>query len=399
MAELTNDNGFLEEDFQDTLDTLRIREKSREVVEDLETILEKEYGGNIESALLTRSGHYGMSLMADSALMQDKFGFEPGAQEVADMDLCVTVSSDIEEEIPEIRSLFKKEDSTQGRINQEYEGIEINPRILSEGELIGKLEKSVEEWRTPGTAESVTFPNVEGETTTRNPVEFMGYFHEGYTAIKITDNLESALNYVHDTLTNEEGEVQKEIYDDVWDDFRSRIDFKPGSMEENGKIGRVELAKTNSQRLDYGEDRASDESLEREYGDPKLSQKLKDDLLDNENVLEWFEGESPYEVGPAELDQSQLDYEGMPEPETSPEKEIIRRRVFRYLEDHEDIEKGYRNGEYQFHFGGESIKEYFGDDALYNLAENAARSELGRRMASENASEEESRDYHELSDF
>ena len=83
MSEMIDDRGFLEDDFQQNLDTLRLRKKAEDVVRDLDEYVQEQYGGEVESALLTRSGHYGMSLMADSALMKEKYGHDPEAQEAA----------------------------------------------------------------------------------------------------------------------------------------------------------------------------------------------------------------------------------------------------------------------------------------------------------------------------
>ena len=403
MSEMVNDRGFLEDDFQQNLDTLRLQRKAEYVVEELDSYVQDEYGGEVESALLTRSGHYGMSLMADSALMQEKYGHDPEAQEAADLDLCITVSDEIQEDIPEIRDLFKREDGSYGDFNQKYDGVEINPRILHEGGLVGKLEKAAEEWRKT-IPESVNFPDVDGTETSRPPAEFMGYFHQGYTPIKQTDRLQESLEYVSEVITDEEGEVHDEIWGDVWEDFQSRIQFKPRVMDRNAELGKIEMAKTNSEKLDYSR-RYTDEESEavkmdnRDIGETDLAQKLKDQLAEERELLDWFEGEVPNQVSPRETGQQRLGLEDGPEPEADPDREIVRRRVQRFLEEHPDIEKAAREDEYGFTFGKQPLTEYFGEDFRYEMAEGAVKSVLGRKLASEGSETQEERTNTELSDF
>jgi len=394
MSGMVNDNGFLEDDFQQTFDSLRLQNKAEEVVGDLDQYIQTNYGGQIESALLTRSGHYGMSLMADSALMQEKFGYDPEAQEVADLDLCITVSDDIQGDIPEIRDLFKKEDGSYGEFNKRYDEVEINPRILHEGGLIGKLEKAAEEWRKD-IPESVNFPDVDGSETSRHPVNFLGYFHEGFTPLKQSEKLQDTIEYTSDVITNQDGRVYEEIWEDIWDDFSSRMRFKPEVMDKNAELGKIEMAKTNSNEFDYSRDTYADQlgvrKEDRDIGNTDLSQKLKDQLADNEEILEWFEGEYPYELTPNTTNQKQLNLSDGPEPEASPDEEIIRRKVVRFLEDHPDIEKAARDGNYQFAFGKDPLSGYFGDDFELKIAEGAAKSALGRQIASRESEEKQNR--------
>jgi len=404
MSGMINDNNFLEEDFQQNLDSLRLQGLAEDIIEELDGYIQQNYGGQVESALLTRSGHYGMSLMADSALMTDKFGYDPEAQEVADLDLCVTVSDDIKKEnIPDIRNLFKKEDGAYGEFNEKYEGIEINPRILHEGGLVGKLEKAAEEWRKE-IPESVNFPDVDGSQTSRPPAEFMGYFHQGFTPIKQSERLAEATEYASEVITDEEGNVYDEIWEGVWGDFQSRIEFKPGVMDENADLGKVEMAKTNAEELDYDRETYEAESGEvkkedREIGYTGLSQKLKDQLAEDENILEWFEGEYPNEATPRSTSQQRLNLEAGPEPESSADKEVIRRRVRRYIEDHPDMEKSMRRGSYRFSFGSEPLSDYFGDDFEYELAESAVKSALGRQLEDEGSEGVGDRVNKEISKF
>lgn len=405
MSGMVKDNNFLEEeDFQQNLDSLRLQGLAEDVIEELDEYIPQNYGGQVESALLTRSGHYGMSLMADSALMTDKFGYDPEAQEVADLDLCVTVSDDIKKEnIPDIRNLFKKEDGSYGEFNERYEGIEINPRILHEGGLVGKLEKAAEEWRKE-IPESVNFPGVDGSQTSRPPAEFMGYFHQGYTPIKQSERLAEVVEYASEVITDEAGDVYDEIWEDVWSDFRSRIEFKPGVMDENAGLGKVEMAKTNAEELDYDRETYETESGEvkkedREIGYTGLSQKLKDQLAEDENILDWFEGEYPNEARPRSTSQQRLNLEAGPEPESSADKEVIRRRVRRFIEDHSDMEKSMRRGSYRFSFGSEPLNNYFGDDFEYELAESAVKSALGRQLQDEGSEGVGDRVNKEISEF
>jgi len=403
MSEMVKDRGFLEDDFQQNLDSLRLQKTAEDVVEDLDQYVQEEYGGSVESALLTRSGHYGMSLMADSALMEQKFGYDPEAQEAADLDLCIAVSDDIQTEVTEIRDLFKGEDGSYGELNQKYEGVEINPRILHEGALIGKLEKAAEELHMDK-PESVNFPDMDGTETNRSPVEFIGYFHQGYTPIIESERVEETLDYVSDLITDRDGDVNDELWEDVWDCFPGRIEFKADVMDKNADLGKVEMAKTNSERLDYGREQyVDDETGEvkvegRDLGETELSQKLKDELAE-EGALEWFEGEHPGEVAPEDYGQQTLDLEQGPEQERDPEKEVIRRRVSRFLEEHPDIQRAARDGDYDFTFGSELMSEYFGEDFRYEMAEGAAKSALGRQLSSQEYEETESGKNTELSDF
>lgn len=403
MSGMINDNGFLEDDFQQTLDTMRLQSRAEDVVDELDEYVQENYGGEVESALLTRSGHYGMSLMADSALMRKKFGYNPEAQEVADLDLCITVSDDIQEDIPEIRDLFKKENGDYGEFNQRYDDVEINPRILHEGGLVGKLEKAAEEWRKD-IPESVNFPDVDGTKTERMPAEFVGYFHQGYTPIKESERLKETTEYVSQVITDEDGDVYDEIWNDVWEDFQSRIQFKPGVMDKNGDLGKVEMAKNNTESLDFDRETYRDEDgrvrkEKRDIGETDLSQKLKDQLAEEEDMFELFEGDYPNEVSPEPTGQQRLNLEEGPEPEADSDEEIVRRRVRRFLEEHPDIEKSARGGKYESNFGKEPLSEYFGDDFKYEMAEGAVKSALGRQLASEGSEENQERMNMELSDF
>lgn len=404
MSQMVNGQGFIEDDFQQNLDTLRLQEKADDVIQRLDEYIQQEYGGQVESALLTRSGHYGMSLMADSALMKQKYGHNPEAQEVADLDLCITVSNDIQEDIPEIRDLFKKEDGTYGSFNQEYEEVEINPRILHEGGLIGKLEKAAEEWRK-SIPESVNFPDVDGTETSRHPAEFMGYFHQGYESIKQTESLQDSLNYIGDVITDECGEVYEELWSDVWEGFRSRMRFKPGLMNKNAELGKLEMAKTNAESLDYQRDSYRDENSgnvkmeERNIGDVNLTQKLKDELAEEEELLEWFSGESPGDVEPKSTGQQALNLENGPEPEVEPDKELVRRRVQRFLEEHPDLDRTSQEKGYEFSFGGEPLTDYFGEDFKYEMAEGAVKSVLGRKLATQKSKDKNNMSDAQLSDF
>lgn len=403
MSGMVNDNGFLEDDFQQNLDSLRLQKKAEEVVDDLDQYVQEEYSGSVEAALLTRSGHYGMSLMADSALMQKKFDYDPEAQEAADLDLCIAVSDDVQQEVTEIRELFKREDGSYGELNQKYEGVEINPRIIHKGGLIGKLEKAAEEIHMD-IPENVNFPNVDGTETNRSPEEFLGYFHQGYTPIIESEEVEETLDYVSNIITDQDGEVYEEIWDEVWDCFPGRIEFKSEAMDRNAEIGKVEMAKTNAERLDYSRENYVDEDTgavkleDRELEETGMAQMLKDELED-EGVLEWFEGEHPGEIGPEEHGQQRLDLKEGPEPEAKPEKEVIRRKVTGFLEDHPDIERAARSGEYEFTFGPELMTEYFGEDFEYDIAEGAAKSALGRQLSSQESGEDDSGENAELSDF
>lgn len=400
---MVNDRGFLEKDFQQNFDTFRLQREAERVVEELDSYVQDEYGAEVESALLTRSGHYGMSLMADSALMREKYCHDVEAREVADLDLCITVSDEIQEDIPEIRNLFVEEDGSYGEFNEKYDGVKINPRILSERSLIGKLEKSAEEWQET-IPESVDFPDVDGTETSRLPAEFIGYFHQGYTPIKQTDSLEKSLEHATDAITDDKGNVYDEIWDDVWNDFRNRIQFKPGLMNRNAELGAIEMAKTNSTKLDYSREYIDEgpEAVkmdERDIGETHLVQKLKKQLAEETELLDWFEGEVPNDISPRETGQRRLGFEHGPEPESDPDREIIRRRVDRFLKEHPDMDETNERGRHEFTFGPKTPAEKLGTGFDFEIARRAAQSLLGRKVASEGSEIEEGRTNTEISDF
>jgi len=420
----------LDDGIQNTLDTLRIEKYANDVVEEFE-----DEGYDVKGAILLGSGAYGLSHLADSSVMMERTDgvHDPEYQEASDIDMILTLGPN--ENYVEARKEFyltdEDDERIEGELNQRFPEVEINPRIIYQNQLPGKLKNAVSELNMPEeNREGITLPSVDGKDVNKSAEEFLGYFMQGYEVfVDNTEDLnkhsvgdvslaesdekrdlgqvglarnqsrwdiESLLDkYIRES--HEKGVSRSPVFenneDSVWQNIDGRLGHKQKTLGENYERSKYARAESNLKDITMRDEPISnlseDELLESRRTSPINMNKASNSI--KESIKEALVGEHGYEGSIESLitgdfrqplqdnsEQSQLDVsarwsEEALEPTSTPGDEIVKRRVREVFENHPEIEQSERGDGQVYRVGGFELWE----DRILDLAEGAAKRKMG----------------------
>jgi len=319
----------------------------------------------------------------------------------------------------------------EGELNQRFPEVEINPRIIYQNQLPGKLKNAVSELNMPEeNREGITLPSVDGKDVNKSAEEFLGYFMQGYEVfVDNTEDLnkhsvgdvslaesdekrdlgqvglarnqsrwdiESLLDkYIRES--HEKGVSRSPVFenneDSVWQNIDGRLGHKQKTLGENYERSKYARAESNLEDITMRDETISnlseDELLESKRTSPINMNKASNSI--KESIKEALVGEHGYEGSIESLitgdfrqplqdnsEQSQLDVsarwsEEALEPTSTPGDEIVKRRVREVFENHPEIEQSERGDGQVYRVGGFELWE----DRILDLAEGAAKRKMG----------------------
>lgn len=441
----------LDEDVQNTLDTLRIEKYANDVVEEFEN-----EGYDVKGAILLGSGAYGLSHLADSSVMMERTdgAHDPEYQEASDIDMILTLGQD--ENYVEARKEFyltdENDERVEGELNRKFPEVEINPRIIYQNQLPGKLKSSVSELNMPEEdREGITLPSVDGKDTNKSAEEFLGYFMQGYEIFvdNTGDSSKHSVGEVSlaesdetkelgqvgpardqsewdiDTLldkyireTHKKGVSRSPVFEDnggsVWQNIDGRLGHKQKTLGENYERTKYARAESDLEDITMRDEPVSNlsegELLESKRTSPININKATNSI--KESLKEALVGEHGYEGSLESLitgdfreplednsEQKQLNVaanrgEEALEPISTPGDEIVKRRVQEVFDNHPEIEQSVRGNSQVYRVGGFKVSE----DRILDLAEGAAKRKMGLEQ-SETDNDEVNKDQSTIQEF
>ena len=343
IEEIVEDSTFDGEiDYRDLAESLESELPYEHVPgeEILDIVRDESVENIVRGAYVTGSSNYGMTLAPDT-LIHQKFNDSDNHFTASDIDLTVLIS-DVEPNYIDdaFEYFYEEKDEVQGELN-DHDRIEVQPAIVREKDLLSGIKNGKRDFRAGKVLQYIALPIVDGENfeMQRTYPELMADYWGGISPVNgfRSQEFESEVLEGIDIVTDEEGNLAPGMYDRIIEYLEKKHGEKENSrikaLEENFELGIASAAKRNWDSLDAGK--------HDEYS-ISFRKILKDVIRQSEiEIKDYMEGsfrDFSVKDQPQKTLGETVEDTDLPEPESTPGKEIASRALERAVDEHPDVD-------------------------------------------------------------